>query len=43
MYPTLEDGEHVIVNVAASYLTDIERFDVVVVHSPDNKDLWVKG
>ena len=30
------------VNVAASYLTDIERFDVVVVHSPDNKDLWVK-
>lgn len=42
MYPTLEDGEHVIVNVAASYLTDIERFDVVVVHSPDNKDLWVK-
>ena len=42
MSPTLEDGEHVIVNVAASYLTDIERFDVVVVHSPDNKDLWVK-
>lgn len=42
MYPTLEDGEHVIVNVTASYLTDIERFDVVVVHSPDNKDLWVK-
>ena len=42
MYPTLEDGEHVIVNVAASYLTDIERFDVEVVHSPDNKDLWVK-
>lgn len=42
MYPTLEDGEQVIVNVAASYLTEIQRFDVVVVHSPDNKDLWVK-
>jgi len=31
MYPTLKDGEQVFINVAASYLSDIKRFDIVVV------------
>lgn len=42
MYPALKDEEHVLINVAASYLEGIERFDVVVAKSPDGKDLWVK-
>lgn len=42
MYPTLKDKEHVLINVAASYLEDIERFDIVVARSPDQKDLWIK-
>ena len=31
MYPILQDKEDVLINVAASYLTSIDRFDVVVV------------
>lgn len=42
MYPTLKDGEHVFVNIASSYLSDLDRFDVVVVLSHDRKELWVK-
>ena len=43
MYPTLQNEEHVLINVAASYLTSIERFDVVIVKSPfDDDELWVK-
>lgn len=42
MYPTLEEGDDVLINVAASYLTDINRFDVVVAKNSSNEDLWVK-
>lgn len=42
MYPTLGDSQRVFVNIAASYLTSIQRFDVVVVESPDREELWVK-
>lgn len=42
MYPTLKDGEQVMINVAASYLSDIKRFDIVVVQSSLQDDLWVK-
>lgn len=42
MYPTLKNREHVMVNIAASYLTDIHRFDVVVAKNGQNDDLWVK-
>lgn len=42
MHPTLVDEERVIINVAASYVTAFERFDIVVTHSPDNDDLWIK-
>ena len=40
MYPILQDKEDVLINVAASYLTSIDRFDVVVVKN--EHDLWVK-
>lgn len=42
MYPTLKEGENVVINVAASYLGDIKRFDVVVAKHEDTQDLWVK-
>lgn len=42
MYPTLKNGEHVLINVAASYMDDINRFDVVVAKNKTNNDLWVK-
>lgn len=42
MYPTLVDSQRVFVNVAASYLTSIQRFDIVVAKSPDQEELWVK-
>lgn len=42
MYPTLKDGEQVFINVAASYLNDIKRFDIVVVKHASDDDLWVK-
>ena len=42
MYPTLKDGEQVFINVAASYLSDIKRFDIVVVKHASDDDLWVK-
>ncbi len=42
MYPTLKNKEHVMINIAASYMTDIHRFDIVVVKNEKNDDLWVK-
>ena len=42
MYPALKDGQHVLINVAASYMTKIHRFDVVVVKHQDSDNLWVK-
>ena len=43
MYPILQDKEDVLINVAASYLTSIDRFDVVVVKNEnEHPDLWVK-
>ena len=43
MYPILQDKEDVLINVAASYLTSIDRFDVVVVKNENEEhDLWVK-
>lgn len=42
MYPTLKNDEHVLINVAASYMDDINRFDVVVAKNKENNDLWVK-
>lgn len=42
MYPTLKDGESVIINIAANYIGDIERFDVVVAKEYQTNDLWVK-
>lgn len=42
MYPTLKDKEQVILNVAASFIGKIKRFDVVVAKNYESKDLWVK-
>ena len=42
MYPLLEDQESVFINVAAGYLSDIKRFDVVAVKNEDTGELWVK-
>lgn len=43
MYPILEDKEDVLINVAASYFTKIDRFDIVVVKNENEEhDLWVK-
>lgn len=42
MHPALKDGESVIINVAASLIGDVDRFDVVVAKNYKSKDLWVK-
>ena len=42
MYPTLVEGETVIINMAANYVGEIKRFDVVVAREYRNDDLWVK-
>ena len=42
MYPTLEEGESVIINMAANYVGEIKRFDVVVAREYRSDDLWVK-
>lgn len=42
MYPTLQEGESVIINMAANYVGDIKRFDVVVAREYRSDDLWVK-
>ena len=43
MYPTLQEGESVIINMAANYVGDIKRFDVVVAREYRSDDLWVKS
>lgn len=40
MYPTLQDKERLWVNVAASFCTQIERFDIVV--AKHDNQLWIK-
>lgn len=42
MYPTLVEGESVIINTAANYVGEIKRFDVVVAREYRSDDLWVK-
>ena len=42
MYPTLVEGESVIINMAANYVGEIKRFDVVVAREDRSDDLWVK-
>lgn len=42
MYPTLKDKERLWINVAASYCTDIKRFDVVVAKHVSDGQLWIK-
>lgn len=42
MYPMLKEGQNVFINVAASYTTNIHRFDVVVVKNYRTDNLWVK-
>lgn len=42
MYPTLVEGESVIINIAANYVGEIKRFDVVVAREYRSDDLWVK-
>lgn len=42
MYPTLVEGETVIINMAANYVGEIKRFDVVVAREYRSDDLWVK-
>lgn len=42
MYPTLVEGESVIINMAANYVGEIKRFDVVVAREYRSDDLWVK-
>ena len=42
MYPTLKDQERLWINVAASYCTEIKRFDVVVAKYASNGQLWIK-
>lgn len=42
MYPILEDHESVFINVAAGYLSEIKRFDIVAVKNEDTGELWVK-
>lgn len=42
MYPTLVEGESVIINMAANYVGKIKRFDVVVAREYRSDDLWVK-
>ena len=42
MYPTLVEGESAIINMAANYVGEIKRFDVVVAREYRSDDLWVK-
>ena len=42
MYPTLVEGESVIINMAANNVGEIKRFDVVVAREYRSDDLWVK-
>ena len=42
MYPTLVEGESVIINMAANYVGEIKRFDVVVAREYRSDDMWVK-
>ena len=42
MYPTLVEGESVIINMAANYVGEIKRLDVVVAREYRSDDLWVK-
>ena len=42
MYPTLVEGESVIINMAANYVGEIKRFDVVVAREYRSDDFWVK-
>ena len=42
MYPTLVEGESVIINMAANYVGESKRFDVVVAREYRSDDLWVK-
>ena len=42
MYPTLVEGESVIINMAGNYVGEIKRFDVVVAREYRSDDLWVK-
>lgn len=42
MYPTLVEGESVIINMAANYVGEIKHFDVVVAREYRSDDLWVK-
>lgn len=42
MHPTLQDGESVIINMAANYVGEIRRFDVVVAKEYQSDELWVK-
>ena len=42
MYPTLVEGESVIINMAENYVGEIKRFDVVVAREYRSDDLWVK-
>ena len=42
MYHTLVEGESVIINMAANYVGEIKRFDVVVAREYRSDDLWVK-
>ena len=42
MYPTLVEGESVIINMAANYVGEIKRFDGVVAREYRSDDLWVK-
>ncbi|MDQ0362941.1 signal peptidase I [Breznakia pachnodae] len=42
MYPTLIDQERGFSNVFSTYVSDIKRFEVVVVNYEPNDDRWVK-
>ena len=42
MYPTLIDQERGFSNVFSTYVSDIERFEVVVAYYEPNDDRWVK-
>lgn len=42
MYPTLEDGDPILTNVAAYLIFGVERFDVVVLKDEVSGDQWIK-
>lgn len=42
MFPTLEDGELVFSNVLLNLVGTIQYGDIVTVHEPNTKKLWVK-